>query len=466
MNNSVLNTDFFDRRRYSQIFSSSPKLQELEESGRDSLPFFSDLMGDIWASLYKAKPALKEEELHPSLLLNQVMMDRLLSTDPYSEFRTVTKLDDLAAAIGSLQLTETVSGWLMDKRKQDERFAALLSQLADLSSTEAGEADPAQVDALQGQLRDLLQQDQLTPIVRNAGQKIKEVREDVGKLINGTEPGNQPGVMNSVPLEEKIRLAEQLIQQPNTAKKLREIMAWAGRFQVIAKKKQRSKTTDTATRAGVVTGNDLEHVLPSELSLLSHPATRMEFYRRYAEGQLLQYEKKHPEPLGKGPIIFCLDQSASMKKLDTMSKGFMLACATIAKKQRRDFAYIPFDTYAEDAQIFGRGKISAQEIMRIATEFRNGGTKFQAPLEKALLVAEQHQFKNADIVFITDGDDNKNSWFHEVFMPRKQEKELRVLSISFGDRNEKREIVLNSFSDKVVWAEDFTDANAHAAFDL
>lgn len=42
--------------------------------------------------------------------------------------------------------------------------------------------------------------------------------------------------------------------------------------------------------------------------------------------------------------------------------------------------------------------------MRAAETFLNGGTNFKVPMTKALQLMKEGSFKNADIVFITDGE--------------------------------------------------------------
>jgi len=64
---------------------------------------------------------------------------------------------------------------------------------------------------------------------------------------------------------------------------------------------------------------------------------KVDFIRRFAEGQTMMFDKKGKDTLGKGANYFSLDQSSSMRKLDTQSKGFALAMMSIAKKQKKEF---------------------------------------------------------------------------------------------------------------------------------
>ena len=76
----------------------------------------------------------------------------------------------------------------------------------------------------------------------------------------------------------------------------------------------------------------------------------------------MMYEQK---VLGIGPIILCLDQTGSMRNLDTQSKGFTLALMSIARRQRRDFCLI---LISNRTQVFTyeKGKIKSSDMVNLA----------------------------------------------------------------------------------------------------
>ena len=69
---------------------------------------------------------------------------------------------------------------------------------------------------------------------------------------------------------------------------MKDIAKWAGRMKVIANQKQRSKHKDAINRNGIKQGNAVEQLLPMELGTFASPITKMDFLRRYVEGQTLQ----------------------------------------------------------------------------------------------------------------------------------------------------------------------------------
>ena len=98
-NRSVLNTDAFDKRRFNEIYSMSQGIQKVRDEGE--LPTFEPLLADIWASLYKMKPEITEEEVAADLSVNKSLMERIMEDESFENYRNFTRLDDLSSAIGT-----------------------------------------------------------------------------------------------------------------------------------------------------------------------------------------------------------------------------------------------------------------------------------------------------------------------------------------------------------------------------
>lgn len=485
---SVLNTDRFDRRRFNSLYEMSPNLKQTEGKGGRYTPSFYSLMGDMWAGLYKLAPELLPE-VDPKLSMNHQLMGRILEDESFQDFRNYTKLDDLASAIGTMKFSEQVMEWIqqeidhdtrqkMQEASQQQRQADQQQEIAQQhqqqadAARQAGDARAAdqqqkkaeqaqeKADQAQQAAQQLMEQfmEKVSPKMDSTGsyfakamKDTKELTDNVKDLLSGFKAGKTDADLESVPLREKLQLAEAL---KNTTK-LKKIAEWAGRFKTIAQKKQRSKTKTAITRKGVTTGNNVEQLLPSEIMFYMNPITREDFLRRYAEGQTVQYDTRGKQKVGKGPIILCLDQSGSMRKLDEQSKGFALALMMIARKQRRDFALVNFANHAESFE-YPKGKISPQDLITLATRFLNGGTDFASALNESLHILDKSRFKQADICFITDGEDNLSPEYVAHFAQMKKQKEFQVLSIVLGNESDE---TLRQFSDQVVRASSFHEAS-------
>ena len=73
------------RRRFGQILEMSDRLQEIKnQKGKEVIPTFSPLMSDIWASLYKVKPSLLEEQdFDQEFKINYYFMKKMMNEEPF-----------------------------------------------------------------------------------------------------------------------------------------------------------------------------------------------------------------------------------------------------------------------------------------------------------------------------------------------------------------------------------------------
>jgi len=452
MNDSVLNTDSFDRRRFSQLFDMSEKMRETERKGRGTFPSFLPLMGDVWAGLFKMKPEL-QEEVKPEYQMNKQLMDRVMAEVGFQEFREFTRLDDLSSALGTMKYSETVLEWIQEQKDRDQNLFDALDQAMQGDASAIQQASQALQHALD------ISGNGLSKALQSAAQQAKDARDAVKSLLGGIGAGNEDAELKKVPLRDQLKLAEKL----SSEYQLKKIAEWAGRMKLIAQKKQRNMHSEAIDRSGVTQGNQIEKLLPSELAAFSNPATKNDFLRRLVEGQALQYDTKGKEQLGKGPIVLCLDQSGSMEHQDTISKGFTLALMSIARKQRRDFALILFSNRAKGPQIFEKGRITIDDMANFASVFLDGGTNFNEPLLKAAEVIQQSRFNKADIIFVTDGDASLSDGFICDWNALKAMKDFRVLSLLLGSQQDR---TVNRFSDCVVKAKSFQDDAVYQAFEI
>jgi len=513
---SVINTDRFDRRRFGQILDMSERLQELEKKGQEVLPTFRPLMTDLWASLYKMKPSLlKEEEFDKEYQTNHDLMKRIISEEGYLQARSATKLDDLSSALGTIRFSEKVHEWVEEQKsfndalrdaleeamkaqqslnhaqqKQQEAQEKILEAEKNSDSKARGIAKRRQtkankqVNKAQVSLDQAMQQVQsqlfqslsegrkrFSQAIADASQEAHEAKVDlVNLLAGGSGAGVGESELQKLPLRDQIKLAGLLSKN----KKMKEIADWAGRFKAIARKKQKNKQAETIDRSGVTLGIDVERLLPSELVAYKNPLTKLDFLRRYAEGQTMTYAREGKETLGKGPIILCLDQSGSMANIDGQSKGFALALMMIAKRQRRDFAIIPFSSASKQKMFFyEKGKMKPSDLVNLAETFLGGGTSFTPPLQKAVNIIEGKKlYSKADIVFVTDGDPGDKhallkyiSLEDGMFTKKRKEKNFNVISVLIGQSVSESNVKL--FSDKIVWASDFQNESvANAIFTI
>ena len=471
-NRSVLNTDAFDKRRFKEIFELSSGLQKIRAEG--ALPLFEPLLADIWASLYKMKPEITAEDVDSVLKVNKSLMERIMADEYFVNYRSFTRLDDLSSAIGTVKFGEKTNQWLAEQKEEDEDLQKQMQEILAMQrqlqkqdwQVETGSGSRVSEEnfkeamtKLDEKLQRMLQNNShsFSQAFAQAMQETKQVKDGLKSLFGGTRAGSGDAELKKVPLRDQISLAERIASD----KKMKEIADWAGRFKQVARKKQKTKYNEAMERSGVTIGNDIERLLPMELGLYTHPTTKNDFLRRFVEGQTMLYVQKGKATLGKGPIILCLDQSGSMLNLDTQSKGFTLALMSIARRQRRDFCLILFSTRIQ-VHKYEKGKMKSSDMVNLAQTFLGGGTDFSLPLRTSLSMINESRFKQADVVFVTDGEDMLGDSFLEEFNKNKKEKAVNVLSFIIGSNTN----TVKQFSDRVVMINDFEDEGSYAAFEI
>lgn len=470
-NRSVLNTDAFDKRRFKEIFAMSPSIQRVTRES--ALPMFEPLLGDIWASLYKMKPQVLGEKVDDALRVNVTLITRLMADESFINYRHATRLDDLLSAIGTVKFGWVMHRWIMEQCVENEELHNMIQDISKIEKKlqqldwqeklkdKKEQLESYYIEAMNefdGKLQQVLydNNDSFSQALAQAVEETKQVKDDLTSLFGGGI-GNGEAQLKKVPLRELLLLAEKMTVE----KKMKEIAEWTGRFKQGTKKKRKTVNRASIERSGIILGNDSDKLLPIELGLFTHPITRLDFLRRFVEGQTMQYDLSGRDKLAKGPIVLCLDQSGSMYNLDSEAKGFTLALLSIAKKQRRDFCLILFSTTIEVCT-YRKGNMKTTELIRLAQTFLGGGTNFELPLNQALETINESRFKRADIVFVTDGEFELADSFLETFNIEKKKKAFHVLSLVIGEQTR----AVKSFSDKVVQVKEFNDQGSYAAFDL
>lgn len=469
---SVLNTDLYDKMSFEKIYGLSKPIQEV--AAKQDSPAFSHLLGDVWASLFKLKPKVKEDDVHPSVSLNKPVMQKVLQEETFHQLRETTKLDEMASAIGTLHLKDRLALLLDDpalkqanelsKQAQEQQEAVLKKEELLQQWLSEGVAQE-EVVSLQEQIATAQQQAMQTgkraerimqqamdgkvgkglqETIVQAAQQTKQDVEQIEQLLSGLGYGSGQAEIKKMPLRDRLMLAEKL----RNSKKLKEVAELTGRMKAIAKKKQKSKSKDSVGRADVTYGNDMDQLTATELLLYTRKDTKLDFLQRFAEGKVMQYAPQAKEKLGKGPIVGVIDTSGSMEKLDNQAKAILLALLAIAKKQHRAFGVVNFSSDVITWS-FPKGNPSTSELMEVIETFLDGGTDFELALSKTMTILESSTYDKGDVVFITDGDAHVSDSFLQRYRETKKRKQFQVLSVQLG--YEKTD-TLKLFSDQVVKA--------------
>ena len=168
---------------------------------------------------------------------------------------------------------------------------------------------------------------------------------------------------------------------------------------------------------GVELGNDIERVVPQELTLLSDDETSVLFDLKFAERRLMCFKKEGTQSRSRednkeriievedeeklGPLIVCVDTSGSMQgSPETIAKAVTLFMATRAVSQERNCFLINFSTGIETLDLLG--KTGVAKVIEFLQRSFHGGTDVSPALTYALKKMEDRKYNRSDLLVISD----------------------------------------------------------------
>lgn len=495
-----------DLEIYEDIVEQSPVMQHTLEEGERLLPTFKYLHQDLFLSLIKYRPEIvPENEMHVSTRMNRGILSSLINTPEYISLRRTCRLDAFNSAFGTeimgqeaLELLrkalENIKNLQQKKDAMDElmekeaEIDELMSENADIDEMLAemqanGMGGSAEAQALAGQKQANEQAMSITKALANKiaercdelvdedSDEVREITREMGSILQQTSTQVQQASdlceawgLGGSTSESHIAFQnkKEALEHIRRSKKLRELTDIIGRFKESAITEQKKKAKDGAVElSSVTTGDKIEDTLPSERINLAMSATKKDFYRRYSEKGLLVYSKEAHKQKNKGPIIVCVDTSGSMSgDSEIWSKAMTVGVLEIAEMQKRDFACIVYSDHADEPIIIKKDEVAPQKIIQCAELFHGGGTDFESALEKAMKLIENSRFKDADILFITDGDCGVSDKFLRRYKAIKEEKGFKtkgvLINLGWGHSSEG---TLKEFCDDIVKISDVADLN-------
>jgi uncharacterized protein with von Willebrand factor type A (vWA) domain len=219
-------------------------------------------------------------------------------------------------------------------------------------------------------------------------------------------PGTGKGPGKRVSPDEMMAFAERVHKNST----MRDVLALMGRLELsMSTTRRQLRHSGYEEIVDIETGNDLRSVLPQERALLVHPLGKLDFYRRYAERSLMQYETWSEQDENRGPLIFLADGSESMRGAkNVFCRGLVLAACAIAHREKRDALAIEFGSTGQLLQfsIAYNGVFDTDRAVCFAEHFFAGGTDINAALVEAKsIITTSAPFATADVVIVTDGYD-------------------------------------------------------------
>lgn len=453
----VLVHDGFDSMAFESV-RHYERIEQIISEGADGkadrVAAVEGLVSDVFTSFHRMSAQVDEEK--PKSLTRDIVQS-FLEMPEYKNFHQTSQLDPVASALGSIQMAPVLVEKLQEIQEQIEQQREEQREQNRKQGKDENEGVPQgepSLDELDGEGQSVLRQ-----AIREAIEEAQEEAEEIQGMMR--QWGVEKGEWAQMDAASRLELADQL----RNSARLKNVSQLIGRFRNVTQSALATMPShghDEIT--DITTGSDLQRMLPTEaMKLMQSPLL---FYKDMLEGNLLQYNLKGQENMGKGPLMVLFDRSGSMAG-DRMewAVSVVLTLLQYAQKENRSFAWAGFDVRVLDSAFYKKGtSVSLEEKMRIAEMGPEGGTSFEAPLKHAMKLHQQEpDLKPADIVFITDGECELSEEFQEEFAKWKKEKTVRVFGVGIADRthgeNAKFE-ALDAFADSVCMVNSLGEVTA------
>lgn len=184
-------------------------------------------------------------------------------------------------------------------------------------------------------------------------------------------------------------------------------------------------TLEAQETRGLTRSDDISRLLPSEAAMLARGRqvrqAKLLFFARLAEKGLSTYERdgwgEFPTDINidrreirptadRGPILLCVDTSGSMRgPRETVAKALALECMRAAKAQERGCYVFAFAGPQEVRELeLNMDAKSVNNLLDFLEKTFNGGSDFNAPVQRCLDRLTDAKWANSDILLVSDGE--------------------------------------------------------------
>ncbi|KAA3595759.1 MAG: VWA domain-containing protein [Calditrichaeota bacterium] len=260
-------------------------------------------------------------------------------------------------------------------------------------------------------------------------QRLKQIFEilspffkDLGRFWDLSQ-----GVWQGLDWDEFEKYAEIL----ENKKELQELLDLLGKYREVEKEYEenvmlsseqsfdwRATSASKSEIIGVHFSDDLSNVLPSQVALLSSEETAILFAKDFVEKKLLTF-KFRDEYLGgagnssktkmtkkteaeKGPLIVCIDTSASMNGLpEKIAKTIVFGLLSKIMNEKRKCYLVSFSTQIETLELSDIDT-SIPKLLQFLKMGFYGGTDAIPALLHTIRVLQEKNYEYSDVLFVSD----------------------------------------------------------------
>lgn len=280
------------------------------------------------------------------------------------------------------------------------------------------------------------QGDELREALLQARAQVEEalgvVDEVVQSLCETDGYGRELGDVRRLPVDQFVRLSKVLRQTPS----VRKIIELAGRWTELLKQRlsRGHSPRGRSELTGVTLGGGIEGLFASELVKLCRPGLRRALLAQVVERRALLQELRGPHVLGRGPVVLVVDTSGSMSGARmVIAKSLMLALAMHCWEKRRPLRVLTFGAPGElheiEVPVSEPFWLRFEQCLELAF---GGGTDFDGPLLRVCEIAGDKLWRQADAVFVTDGECDVTAATRAVLARTKAHVDLQLIGILVG----------------------------------
>lgn len=466
VNENAVQRDSFDELTYDMLKQQVPALPKSIKNVANEFDYVQPAYEDLFNLLHAGDPEFEDvRSMKEGYDANHEMFSNMHGTPEFDELRKETAFDEYATAFTMLSMEDDMKeAFARTKEAREQRAEAQKAMQEALDALQqaqqqgqqaqqSGEGVAAAQEVLQNTLQQAQQaaaavaaaQQQQSQAAQSAAQALQQSAAQAGKDLKAEEEqassyGIGEGQLKRMPFHERQALTKKLNHG-----KMKQLANLIGQFREYADAERRRKVRLVPTEVfDVELGRDINAMLPSEMTKLAVPEMEDLFWLGYATDSLMQWVKRGPGNLGKGPIILVCDESGSMgaqvdrdgNTREMWSKAIGMALVDQARRGKRDFTYIGFSSHGQHWQIdFPGGETTIDRIQQFVEHFYCGGTEYTGPLGRAMNIiqeAAENGRPKPDIVFVTDDDCRVSEEFIETFREGREKFGITVYGIQIG----------------------------------
>jgi uncharacterized protein with von Willebrand factor type A (vWA) domain len=494
-------SDYFDRTAYASILEGSPFIEEGIRDIREHFMPFPQFLQDLFTAFFRDFIILREyHEVDSHFRFNLALMGDFIASRPFLRMHELTVLNEHLSMLAAMITAEEIMSRFTEPEIREKEGMARAEEMLretdlnielieDLYQQTEDPEERERLENLRQSLEEeaqrLRQETQNTPgssseEAREEGdggegsrrerstEAINQAFEEAARKFDQSSSemvhwGESPGAPTRLDPGQRLDLALKM----KDSDRLRKLLKMVGRFRMAAISAHNERMRHGVDEFyEIECGDDLARLIPAELSMLANPLLKKDFFRRYHERRLLCYHLRHNDPGERGPLVVLIDVSYSMHgEKELWAKAVALALRELAWRKHRHCAVIGFGARDDPLLVlrFPPGVERMDDVVRMAEFFLGGGTDFVKPMEASLEILRTRDYREADVVMITDGDCPLERPWVEALKREKKRLGFNHYTI-LTDVGHSTTRYVSMFSDEIIRVSDLTVEGAGSVF--